>query len=62
MQSCIFGKKSPEFQVKSELFVFIPDFLGISDFESRTPGIPEVHAPKSETGSRIPEFRIFFRT
>ena len=31
----------------------------IPDFEPRTPGIPEVHAPKSGTGSRIPEPDFF---
>ena len=62
-KSFIFGQKKSGISSKIRSFnVHSGLFMGILDFESRTPGIPEVHAPKSGTGFRIPEFRTLFRT
>ena len=54
-KSCIFGQKSPEFQVQSGLFTFIPDFLW--EFRTLNPALREFrrYIPRS------PEWGLGFR-
>ena len=59
-KNCISSQRKSGISSKiRNFYVHSGIFMGILDFQRRTPGIPDVHTSKSGIGSWIPEFRTF---